>query len=199
MKKTVKKPIGASKKTTLKTMAPEMPKIEIKEVKTTKECCGSDCHCGKGFGRWLLGLVLVLVGLVYLAKNTGLLPWDINLSWGQVWPIIIVIIGLSMINRRSKLSIFFGIIIAVIAMLLILFLISFNFSQKTYDQQINNIKQEEATPENTNATSSDAVKVEDSIKIANPEPNQKVSSPIKISGQAKGNWFFEGSFPVKLI
>jgi hypothetical protein len=38
-----------------------------------------------------------------------------------------------------------------------------------------------------------------SVKIDLPKENQKVRSPIKISGQAKGNWFFEGSFPVEIV
>ncbi|HPI67360.1 MAG TPA: GerMN domain-containing protein [bacterium] len=37
------------------------------------------------------------------------------------------------------------------------------------------------------------------IRINNPRPNATVSSPLTISGQARGNWFFEGSFPVKLL
>jgi len=40
---------------------------------------------------------------------------------------------------------------------------------------------------------------EDLIKIDNPRPNQTIKSPIIIKGQAKGNWFFEASFPIKLF
>lgn len=38
----------------------------------------------------------------------------------------------------------------------------------------------------------------DLIKIENPRPNQTVSSPLLIKGEARGNWYFEASFPVKL-
>lgn len=38
----------------------------------------------------------------------------------------------------------------------------------------------------------------DLIRIDNPRPNQKITSPLMISGQARGAWFFEGSFPVRL-
>ena len=31
-----------------------------------------------------------------------------------------------------------------------------------------------------------------------PLPSAQVSSPLVIKGQARGNWFFEGSFPVIL-
>lgn len=39
----------------------------------------------------------------------------------------------------------------------------------------------------------------DRILITNPTPNQVVSSPLVVEGQARGTWFFEGSFPVKLL
>jgi len=38
----------------------------------------------------------------------------------------------------------------------------------------------------------------DKIKINNPRPNQMISSPLTITGQARGTWFFEASFPVVL-
>ena len=38
----------------------------------------------------------------------------------------------------------------------------------------------------------------DLIRINNPRPNQKINTPITITGEARGNWFFEASFPVRL-
>jgi len=38
----------------------------------------------------------------------------------------------------------------------------------------------------------------DLIRINTPRPNQLVSRPIKITGEARGNWFFEADFPVYL-
>ena len=37
------------------------------------------------------------------------------------------------------------------------------------------------------------------IFVSYPIDNQVVTNPIYISGTVKGNWFFEGSFPVQLI
>lgn len=37
------------------------------------------------------------------------------------------------------------------------------------------------------------------IKIENPRPHQSIESPLFIKGEAKGNWYFEASFPVKLF
>lgn len=39
---------------------------------------------------------------------------------------------------------------------------------------------------------------EDLIRIESPRPNERVTSPIIITGEARGYWFFEASFPVKL-
>ncbi|HZJ42021.1 MAG TPA: Gmad2 immunoglobulin-like domain-containing protein [Patescibacteria group bacterium] len=38
----------------------------------------------------------------------------------------------------------------------------------------------------------------DLINLDNPRPGQIISSPLVISGQARGTWFFEASFPIVL-
>jgi hypothetical protein len=40
---------------------------------------------------------------------------------------------------------------------------------------------------------------DDLIRIDSPRPNQTVTSPLTITGQARGYWFFEGDFPIVLI
>lgn len=37
------------------------------------------------------------------------------------------------------------------------------------------------------------------IRVDNPRPNQTISSPLEINGQARGTWFFEASFPILLL
>ena len=39
----------------------------------------------------------------------------------------------------------------------------------------------------------------DLIKVDSPLPNQEISSPLSVTGQARGYWFFEASFPVRLL
>jgi hypothetical protein len=39
----------------------------------------------------------------------------------------------------------------------------------------------------------------DLIIIDSPRPNQEISSPLVIRGSARGNWYFEASFPAKLL
>jgi hypothetical protein len=36
------------------------------------------------------------------------------------------------------------------------------------------------------------------IKVISPKPGDQITSPLKITGEARGNWFFEASFPVVL-
>lgn len=40
---------------------------------------------------------------------------------------------------------------------------------------------------------------EDLIVVESPRPYEEVSSPVVVQGRARGNWFFEASFPVKVV
>jgi len=40
---------------------------------------------------------------------------------------------------------------------------------------------------------------EDLIRVFTPQANEKISSPLLIQGEARGFWFFEATFPVKLL
>lgn len=37
------------------------------------------------------------------------------------------------------------------------------------------------------------------IQVTNPQPGASVTSPITVSGQARGTWFFEASFPLMVV
>lgn len=39
----------------------------------------------------------------------------------------------------------------------------------------------------------------DKIVLSSPRPLQRVTSPLPISGKARGAWFFEASFPVEVV
>ncbi|MEX2014128.1 MAG: hypothetical protein WD896_02115, partial [Parcubacteria group bacterium] len=36
---------------------------------------------------------------------------------------------------------------------------------------------------------------EDMVRVASPLPNEILTSPITVLGEARGNWYFEASFP----
>jgi len=56
----------------------------------------------------------------------------------------------------------------------------------------------EAVAPGGNVTVTGTTTEEFPITVDFPKTNQIVKSPIKISGKVRGNWFFEGSFPIKL-
>lgn len=39
----------------------------------------------------------------------------------------------------------------------------------------------------------------DLIKIEFPKPGDTIQNPVEIKGEAPGNWFFEGVFPIKIL
>lgn len=39
----------------------------------------------------------------------------------------------------------------------------------------------------------------DLIRLSTPRPNQVIASPLVITGEARGTWFFEASFPIVLV
>jgi len=54
-------------------------------------------------------------------------------------------------------------------------------------------------PGNTPITNFNELEKTELIRINTPRPNQIIQSPLTITGEARGNWFFEASFPVFLV
>jgi len=70
-------------------------------------------------------------------------------------------------------------IIIVILIIIIISILALNFYQRySINKKINDAK--------------------DLIVIESPEPYQKVQNPIHIKGKARGNFFFEGTFPFRI-
>ena len=40
---------------------------------------------------------------------------------------------------------------------------------------------------------------DDLIRVSNPKQNQTIKNPLSIEGEARGTWYFEASFPIKII
>ena len=55
----------------------------------------------------------------------------------------------------------------------------------------------ETTAQETETTVKDTTS--DQIKVTKPTPNQVIQSPLIVEGEARGTWYFEASFPVKLL
>lgn len=50
-----------------------------------------------------------------------------------------------------------------------------------------------------NAILSEIEEKSDIIEVYSPSPFAVITSPLKISGRARGYWFFEATFPVKIV
>ena len=46
----------------------------------------------------MFGVALVVVGAIFLLKNTGLVP---NIAWDIIWPIVLIAFGVAMIFKKK--------------------------------------------------------------------------------------------------
>ena len=66
-------------------------------------------------GRLFAGILVVLVGVLLLAGKMGLITVDMQFGLFDIWPILVILIGLSMVSFRGFLGAFIGIVIALLA------------------------------------------------------------------------------------
>ncbi|MEI7620248.1 MAG: Gmad2 immunoglobulin-like domain-containing protein [Candidatus Falkowbacteria bacterium] len=188
-KKSVVKP-KAKIKTTPRNYSFDTPVI-IEDVCDQNYCCK-----GSSFGKMFFGLILVLFGLFYLGRNLGFIP-EINFDFQAFWPMLIIFVGLLLINRRSRISIVIGVLSALVFMLIVTFIVNFGQVQTEYGMEavmpaLRHVEKSAKTASSTVAQSED-------VKLNNFKSNEVVSSPLSIEGSARGAWFFEGSFPVRVL
>jgi len=74
-------------------------------------------------GKFFLGLVLIVVGLLFLARAFGWLHFDFNFNISQLWPLLLIILGLSMLATKSWLVNIFSLVILIVVVAIVLFLI----------------------------------------------------------------------------
>jgi len=58
------------------------------------------------------------------------------------------------------------------------------------------------TPDDGGASSSQSSETSPTasdISVSQPAPNKTVKSPLTVKGEARGTWYFEASFPVRLL
>jgi len=46
-----------------------------------------------------IGLTLIVIGAIFLLQNLGYLTSD---AWDVIWPLLLIILGLSMIIKRKR-------------------------------------------------------------------------------------------------
>jgi hypothetical protein len=52
---------------------------------------------------------------------------------------------------------------------------------------------------NSSVASSSSSVGNPNISVSSPQPNATVSSPLTVTGEARGTWYFEASFPVRVL
>lgn len=57
----------------------------------------------------------------------------------------------------------------------------------------------EGPPFSDNNGEEGIIEYKDIVRVTSPRANQTVTSPLHIAGEARGSWFFEASFPVRLL
>jgi len=65
--------------------------------------------------RLFAGILVVLVGVLLLAGKMGLITVDMQLGLFDIWPILVILIGLTMISFRGFIGALIGIVIALLA------------------------------------------------------------------------------------
>lgn len=63
--------------------------------------------------RLAIGIIIILIGLQFLAANLGW-SWAWSINFWQLWPIFIILIGLSMLSRGGRMHAGLGWLIALV-------------------------------------------------------------------------------------
>ena len=48
------------------------------------------------------------------------------------------------------------------------------------------------------AQADNAIEKQDLIRATTPQPGSQITSPLTVSGEARGTWYFEASFPIEI-
>lgn len=69
-------------------------------------------------GKFFVGFFIVVVGLFILANNVGWIDLsEIQINWSSLWPILIILFGLSMITSKGAKGMIFGIFVSIITVI----------------------------------------------------------------------------------
>jgi|GEM_PF-6798393 len=70
-------------------------------------------HKSINLGKLFLGLLLVFAGMIYFARAAGFLPAYGGMHWTQLWPVVFIFLGLSLIKVRGAVGAMAGIVLTI--------------------------------------------------------------------------------------
>ncbi|RJQ34158.1 hypothetical protein C4566_02420 [Candidatus Parcubacteria bacterium] len=94
-----------------------------------------------------------------------------------------------------------NLIISLVAILIAIALIAVGVNYFLNDCTNCNIGQNQNLNVNSNTNTgldNDTNQVDQMIVVAQPQENAEIASPLMVEGKARGNWFFEASFPISV-
>ena len=53
------------------------------------------------WGQFVTALIVIAFGGIYLGRNLGLFDFDTAIFWNMVWPLVLILIGISLLRGRS--------------------------------------------------------------------------------------------------
>jgi len=113
---------------------PEAETAEAKPKETVKEIHHHHYKNGGAqinFGRIAFGLILIFIGVVYLAQSTGWININFSFDWWKLWPLLIIIFGLSIISGRGWFSGLIGLLVTLALLAIVALLIFGNGNVST--------------------------------------------------------------------
>ncbi len=78
-----------------------------------------DRQGGMNFGRIFLGLIILVIGMMYLANNLGWMNLSLHFNASMIWPLVLIFIGLSLFQRRGWFGGVFGILLTLLVVVVI--------------------------------------------------------------------------------
>jgi energy-converting hydrogenase Eha subunit A len=91
------------------------------------ECIGRRCiQCyGINLGKVFLGAFFVFFGLVYLAQESGFMPVMFSWSASILWPLCIIVLGLSLVRTKGIVGGIFGTLVSLVVLAVVSLVVMF--------------------------------------------------------------------------
>lgn len=116
-----------------------VPKEEVREVKVVHPYQKITRRGGFNFSNLFLGMLIIFMGIIFLGRTTG---WFyINIDLWKLWPILIILFGLSILSRGGWVSSIITVIVIllIIALVWILVFMNLNLGWKGVVHEIGDI------------------------------------------------------------